>query len=142
MVIAILLAATAPRFSRTLRKLRLERTAWSLVQSLRFARAQAIILEKDVDWIWDSDDRWFDLAISEDGYFKPLKEWRLKKGSLSDDVAITLLRDGIPARRIRFFPDGTNESLDLTVEQPANSYTIAVDGATGQVVLSIGHSSS
>lgn len=138
-VLSILLAATAPRFSLTAQRLRVEQSAFELAQLLRAAHEQAVVGGRQTKWVWDADARRARVESSEpvdDAPVQPLME----SAPLPEPIEVRLTRQGqsVDCGCVRFFPGGTSEPATLTLTAPSATYAATVDEATGQVVLTAG----
>ena len=145
-VIAILLAAVAPRFAATSLRLRAERTAFEFAQLLRYAHERAVAQGETVAWRWDEFARRARVGIVVlTGPASLPPECELEHRELTppvesvavrEDVGIAVLRDGTPDVCVNFFPDGTGDPTTLHLLHTPHEYTITVNGTTSQVLLS------
>ncbi len=159
-VIAVLLTASIPRFQQTAQRLRIEQTAFSFAQMLRYARERAITEGKQVVWVWNDTNRQAQLYAAEStenrespGSFLPIEQrfWTtlptgveipVKLDAAQRDVACPeLSEDVLVIGCVPFYPDGTSSDVTITIggtreRQP--SYSLRIHEATGQVVLAAG----
>lgn len=153
-IMAMLLAASIPRFVQTAQRMRAEQQAFGVAQHLRLAHEVAVSDGSEIVWVWDPNARQARLlAIRLDAQGTPSNEWleghstkspRFEEGSglTSSDAGESPL--GCPidvppeAACIHFFPDGTSESSTLTMHLSQEAYTIAINGTTSQVLLQAG----
>ena len=135
-IVAVLAAASVPRFARTAERFRSEQAVLALVQQLRYARDRAVGTGLAVEWIWDPAQRCGRLeALTPDGY-APLTDRFSRNRALPPALTATLTDqdDG----RITFFQDGTSEPASLQLASAQRTYTITVDAVTGQITLATG----
>ena len=155
-VLVILLVTSAPRFAQTAQRLRAEQTAFALIQSLRYAREQAIFQGRSVVWAVDDASRRVELyafAAAPDGSFsgQRLSGRAATYGPLSPEFSIQLRREEQPlscaagaiiecgeCQCVQFFADGTGESAQLQLQLGGLVYTVAIDAATGSSLLTRG----
>lgn len=136
-ILGIILAVSMPRFAATGERLRTEQAAAELSQLFRYARERAVAQSAEIVWVWDGDARRARLqAVGDNGSAQWLEERSAMSASLSDKIGVRLERDGAPADRVRFLPDGTSEPTTLYLTRNQDAYTVTVDGATGQTLLS------
>ena len=151
-VLGILLVASLPRFQQTARLLRVEQQAIELTQRLRYARELAVSTGHEVVWVWDPSERrarLLELLVAADGATSG--SWiadQPEVGSAVEERAVLAPPDyeespiGCPqeappeAACVYFFPNGTSESVGLTLQSPAQAYTIRLDGTTSKAVRS------
>ena len=143
-VLAILLAVSAPRLQPAIQRLRTEQAAFDLVQWLRMASERAVAESRAFVWRWDEEARRVRLELGTveaeaiDGGPPPGGGLLPAEGHpVAADVAVEVLREGeaVACRCVRFFPDGTSESATITVDSPSARYAITVDATTGHVAL-------
>jgi len=152
-VVGILLAATVPRFQHTADRLRTERSAFELTQLLRYARERALVEGQETAWVWHRTDRVVSIervATSDPSgvtgasqgpeQSQPDAVRFTQSSPLPQGVEIDVARDGqaVECSCVRFFPDGQSEPTMLTIRSSQQTYTISVQAATGQVVLTAG----
>ncbi len=140
-VLGIILAASIPRFAETTERLRTERTAFELVQHLRYAREQAVALGATVIWAWDEETRRAALSrVLDDGSTASLTDRWSKSSAAPEGVTVTVVREGVDdsVDTISFARDGTAQGTTLTVSHRNASYTLTINATTGQVRLEPG----
>ena len=139
-VIAILLAASVPRFQQTANRLRTEQLAYELVQTLHYARQRAMAEDRVIGWVWDSNLRQVRLDSMGDGQnIEALDDPWVQRVKVPGGLTIRLEWEDLPLERIQFFPDGTSDPAVLEVipqDKPGSVYTITVEPATGQATFS------
>ena len=136
-VLGLLLTASVPRFQQTAQRLQTEQTAFALTQLLRYAHERAVAQGDAIVWVWDAEARQAHLElIQDDGEPEPLNEHVARSRPIRGDIAVSLVREGSEVDTVTFSPDGTSEPAMLQVSQLPFSYTVTVDAATSQPVLS------
>jgi len=136
---ALLLLVAAPRFQGTAQRLHDEQTAVELMQLLRYARERAVADGRTVNWVWDADAQRARLeSVAQDGTLVWLEGRAARSAPVGGGVSVSLRQDGVPAYRVAFFPDGTSDAASLSVIRGDRAYTVTVDAATGQALLSSG----
>jgi Tfp pilus assembly protein FimT len=150
-VIALLLAASIPRFAHTAQRLRVERVAFELTRLLRFAHERAVTQGREVAWAWETPAQRAILheQLPTDDDADPT--WRPVPSSrsvpLAGDASLHVTYEQEPlgcpeavagTSCVRFFPDGTSESSTVTLVVGGQRYTATVDATTGRVVLAAG----
>ena len=138
LVLGMLMMASVPRFQQTAQRLQTEQTAFALTQLLRYAHERAVAQGRGVMWVWDETARRARLAfVQDDGQRGEwLSDHVARSRPIHDDIAVTLAREGAEVDAVTFFPDGTSDAATLRVARPPFSYTVTVDAATSQPVLS------
>ena len=141
-LLAILLAASLPKFQVTADRLRLEQSMFHLTQTLRAARERAVAEGREIVWVWDDDARRSHLeAQAVDGRLEQVDERAAMQASLASGAAVEMMRlhQQVGCRCIHFFPDGTSEpATTVTVKSPGRVYTVTVHETTGQACLAEG----
>ncbi|MBI4004213.1 MAG: GspH/FimT family pseudopilin [Candidatus Omnitrophica bacterium] len=136
-VLGLLLTAAVPRFQQTAQRLQTEQAAFSLAQLLRYAHERAVIQGRAAVWVWNVEERRARVAqLEDDGQRQWLTEHVARSRPIHNDIAVTLAREGAEVDAVTFFPDGTSDAATLRVVHHPFSYTITVDAATSQPVLS------
>jgi type II secretion system protein H len=136
-VLALLLAAVVPRFQQTAQRLQTEQAAFALTQLLRYAHERAVAQGEAMVWVWDAEARRARLALlAEDGQRQWLTEHVARSRPIHEYITVTLAREGAEVDTVTFSPDGTSEAATLRVARQPFSYTITLDAATSQPVLS------
>ena len=146
-VLALLVAISVPRFSRTGQRLRVEQVAFECTQLLRLAHERAVSESREARWIWDEDTRRARIEVEPDGAAGS-PEPAAAAGSrmdatgarVPDDLLVALTRQEAPVecQCVRFFPDGTSEATTLMISAREQLYTVTLDAATSNVLLSAG----
>lgn len=133
-VIAVLLAGTAPRFSRTAERLRLEQSAFELTQLLRLAHGRAVTEGQAAQWSWNEATRRARVALI--GETASARE----ASPLPGRATLRVVRGGQPVEClcVQFYPDGTAEETMITLSAETAEYIITVHAATSAVVLATG----
>ncbi|MBI2093740.1 MAG: prepilin-type N-terminal cleavage/methylation domain-containing protein [Candidatus Omnitrophica bacterium] len=144
-VLAVLMAASVPRFHETAQRLRAEQTAFSLAQLLRYARERAISQGEVVIWHWDAATRRVKLNAvdgkdplqwpqdcNEEGLsiFPPIRI-----SNVPEAFQVTLLRENTQAECVHFYPDGSSTPSSVHLLWGELEYAIIVDATTSQVTL-------
>ena len=121
-IIAILAAASIPRFAQTAQRLRAEHAAFEMAQLLRLAHERAVSESDETLWVWDGVTR--RARVEPSG---------TQGSALPEGIAVQVSRQGVPVECgcIHFFPGGTSEPLTVIV----GPYRITVDETTSQVLL-------
>ena len=136
-ILGILLAVSLPRFAATSERLHTEHTAMALSQLFRYARELAVAQGREIVWVWDAETRRARLqTVQDDGSAQWLEERSAMSLPLPETMGLRLEREGVPVDRVRFLPDGTSQQTTLYVTHGQDTYTVIVDGATGQALLS------
>ena len=138
-VLVLLMVAAVPRFQETAQRLRAEQTAFELAQMLRLAHERAVTGGDAVTWVLDEEAgrASLELAAGDGGSVVP-EESVVRTAPLATGLSVRVTRDHQRVDRVRFFPDGTSEPATLSVLRRDRTYTVSVDGATSQVLLSTG----
>ncbi len=141
-VLVLLMLGAAPSFTNNARRLRLETTAFDLVQLMRYANEMAISQSSDVVWVWDDNNRQVVLETQvEDPLLGPIRtqlsDKRAKSKRLSDEYQLTLTSDDVDAEDVTFFADGTSEPAEWVLTNGKGSYRAEVDRYTSQVSLKV-----
>ncbi len=146
-IMAVLLVTALPRFQGMAEHLRVERTAFELTQLLRYAHERAVSEGQDLRWVWDDEARCARLervgAVPGAGQDQNGPESTLRfrtSDPLPIGVAVRVVRDGVPVDDVTLFRDGTSQptTILITTEGP-EAYTVTIDEATGQPVLTQGN---
>lgn len=145
-VLGILLAATVPRFNATAQRLRMEHTAFELLQLLRIARARAVTEGVPIVWVWQAAERQVQLERHEPtGTITVLTERETRSTTLPTGSTLTVTQGGqrVACDCVGFRPDGHVETLTvepLLVElgYRGTHYHIKLDAQTSRTVLSAG----
>jgi len=136
-VLGLLLTAAVPKFQQTAQRLQTEQAAFSLAQLLRYAHERAVIQGRAAVWVWNVEERRARVAqLEDDGQRQWLNEHVARSRPIRDDITVTLAQEGAEVDAVTFFPDGTSDAATLRVARPPFSYTVTVDAATSQPVLS------
>ena len=142
-VLALLLTASVPRFQQTAQRLQTEQTAFALTQLLRYAHERAVAQGNPIVWVWDGAGRRARVAsVGDDGERQWLNEHVARSRPVREEITVTLAREGAEVGDVTFFPDGTSQPATLQVAYRAFTYTVTVDAATSQVILSTNPSAS
>lgn len=137
--LTMLLTASIPRFHQTAQRLHAEQTAFGFTQLLRYAHERAVADGRATAMVWDADASRASLEIiQEDGQPLLLAERAASSEPVSREISVRVTRDGAPAERVTFFPDGTSEAAIVELAADTFLYTVTVDAATSQVALSKG----
>lgn len=148
-VIGILLVVSIPRFQQTAQRLRLEQTAFAFAHLLRYTHERAVSQGQDMVWTWEdathqmrSEPVVAEAPVGGGDQPASLPQASAVSDTIPEGFSLTLLRHGEPVgcQCIHFFLDGTSEATILTLHSREAAYTIQVDEATGQVVLTTGTS--
>ena len=140
--LAILLAAAAPRFGRTLDRLKAERAAFEIAQLLRYAQSTAVLRQQTIQCslatknVGDRDQaQVVRLSVGKE----PLRDRFASTSALPRDLAITIASQDDPKEEIWFFPNGSSEASRITVSHDDTvAYTVSVDAATGRAAVLAG----
>lgn len=148
-VIGILLMVSIPRFQQTAQRLRLEQTTFALAQLLRYTHERAVSQGQDMVWIWDdtthrmrSEPVVTEAPVGGGGPPASLPQASVVSDAMPEGFSLTLIRNGelVACHCIHFFLDGTSEATTLTLRSRETAYTVQVDEATGQTILTTGTS--
>lgn len=138
-VLGLLLTASVPRFQQTAQRLQTEQAAFALTQLLRYAHERAVAQGDKILWVWDTDARQAHLEAFQ-GDNPPqrikIKENIARSRPIREDITVTLACEGPEGDAVIFSPDGTSDAATLRVVHQPFSYTVTVDAATSQPVLS------
>jgi type II secretion system protein H len=147
-ILVILLLASVPRFSQTAQRLRVEQAAFELTQLLRVAHERAVFEGQDILWVWDGRARRARIEPGSSETFRepqdsgqPFSSRVLAESSPCPEgmsVSLTRTREPLDCNCVRFFPEGTSEPTTLTMSFRERVYTVTVDEATSQALLSTG----
>jgi Tfp pilus assembly protein FimT len=138
-VLVLLMVAAVPRFQETAQRLRAEQTAFELAQMLRYAHERAVTGGDAVTWVWDEEAGRASLELAAGDGESGLPEASVMRSApLAAGLSVRVMRDDQPVDHLRFFPDGTSEPAAVSVLRRDRVYTVSVDGATSQVLLSTG----
>lgn len=146
-VLGILLAATVPRFAATAERLRLEHTAFELLQLFRTARARAVNEGLTVVWVWHAAERRVELERHDpaSGTITVLTERETRSAALPPGTTLTITQGGqrVACDCVAFGPDGRVETLAVEPLQVdmgyrGTRYHIELDAQTSRTVLSAG----
>ena len=138
-ILGVLLTVSIPRFAATGERLRTEQAAVELSQLFRYAHERAVAQSAEIVWVWDSEARRARLqTVGDDGSAQWLDERSARSAPLSETIAVHLERDGAPVDRVQFFPDGTSQPTSVSLARGQDTYTVSVDGTTGQALLTAG----
>lgn len=133
------MVAAIPRFQQTAQRLRAEQTASEFAQMLRYAHERAVTEGGAVAWVWDEDTRRASLDLTGDDGETGAPEGRVVRSApLAAGLSVRVTRGDELIDRVSFFPDGTSEPATLSILRRDRVYTVTVDGATSQVLLSTG----
>jgi len=126
-ILGLLLTAAIPRLQQTARRMRVEQSAFELVQLLRAAHEQAVVGGREVVWVWDAEAGRARIEPGE----------AMTSRAFPEGLSVLLTQDGqaVACSCVRFFPEGTSEPATLTVRLQEQLITATVDDATGQVRL-------
>ena len=144
-VLVILLATVAPRFSQTAQRLDAERAAFELAQLLRYAHGRAVAQGDVIVMRWDAEQRRArlgEISGAEPSQWPtgceetatPLVPSR-ESAAMPAAITVSLARDDHAVECVNFFPDGTSEPTTLHLLHAEHAYTLTIDESTSQVVL-------
>jgi type II secretion system protein H len=137
-ILAILVTVSVPRFQDSSRGFRAEQAAFSLVQLLRYAHQRAVFQGEAIAWVWDDADRRARLALVQEDADVWIEERAARSEPLMEDLMVHLTRQGAPVGHVTFFPDGTSDAAILSLQFRKHLYTVQVDAATSQAILTTG----
>jgi prepilin-type N-terminal cleavage/methylation domain-containing protein len=144
-VLAVLVAATLPRFLATSQRLQAERAAFELAQIFRYAHGRAVAQGDVIVVTWDADRRRASLGSLDgaepaawptdcSGQPLPLSP-PVQSAPVPEAMTVSLVREGGAVACAHFFPDGTSDSVALHLIHRSLDYTVTVHGPTSYVVL-------
>ena len=136
-VLAILMVSTAPSFKKSFDRIKLEQSAFSVVQSLRCTRTVSISQSRVLRWEWDpAKNSSVILAVNENGSLESKADFRICQTRLDEPVGLASSADSGSALVLNFFPDGTADAASFSVfGLGKDSYEISIDGPSAQVSL-------
>ena len=155
-LVGILLVAAVPKFAQTSERLRVEHLTFEFAQLLRYAHERAVAQGQTVVWAWNPAARraqLYDVVESDSRIASAAIDERVaRSAALPEGITLRFERapddvegsvqcpDGVPtdADCVHFFPDGTSDPTTLMLGLRELTYTVSVDGTTGQVVPSPG----
>jgi type II secretion system protein H len=145
-VLAILLAASVPRFQQTSHRLRAEQLAFEFAQLLRYVHGRAVAQGDVIVVTWDGDRRRATLGSvkGEEPAAWPTEctasptplSPALESTAVPTTITVSLVRHDRAVECVNFFPDGTSEATTLHLVHRGSDYTIAIDASTSRVFLS------
>lgn len=141
-VLAVLLAASLPRFQGTAERLHTEQRAFEMAQLIRYARERAIAQVLPVRWRWNAQERRVSVEVfGDDGQWTRLEERTARSAQLASYMALSvsdLEGDPVDCECVQFAPDGTTTPTIVELRRDGQAFTVTVDGATGQPTLAAG----
>ena len=127
----MLVGMAVPRFERTYQRISLEHHALTLVGTLRYAQATAVVERRAYRWAYDPSAATYWLAVNTDTA-KPEVFDRLPSRWGRPHVLPPALHLDTPRTQITFYPDGRAEAATLKLEGARRErFLVTVDGATG-----------
>ncbi|MBI2885564.1 MAG: GspH/FimT family pseudopilin [Candidatus Omnitrophica bacterium] len=135
--LAILVTGAVPRLQQTAHRLRVEQAAYTMAQSLRLARAQAVLQSRPLTWRWDANTHQTRIESAAQGSDAELGR---DGPPLSKNLSVQVTRQGVRAACdcLQMFPDGTSEATTLILQAEGLAYTITVDDTTGETRVTTG----
>jgi Tfp pilus assembly protein FimT len=138
-VMAIVLCAALPHFSRTAQRLGMERSAADLAHVLRYAHARAVSQSQTIQARLNAKARRVELSVvGLDGSETQVDDRFGASQTVPNSADLQMAGLDGPISEIRFFADGTAQEAVLWIDFGVTRYTVRVDGATSQVVSTSG----
>lgn len=137
-VLGILLVGASPRFQQGIHHLQTERTAHELSGLLRYARERSIAERQIIRWVWnDSENRAHLERVQGGERATPIDERLAQSSVFSKEISVQVSWAEQPISWVDFFPDGTSDPAIMNVshQRTQRTQTVAVDAATGQIML-------
>lgn len=132
-ILAILVAASVPRFQQSAEGLRAQQTALSFQQLFRYAHQRAAFSGTPVVWVWDQEAQRARLAVVDERGESWLTDRAATSRRLASGLAVRVTREGASTERITFFPDGTCDPATMEITYRDRVYVVSLNAATSQI---------